>query len=110
MQADSDPNDANAEVRGYVNELNPDGSYNYQYETSNGIAVQEAGLGGNFARGSSQYYTPEGELIQLTYTADENGFHPQGSHLPKAPPIPDVILRSIEYNRLYSKENQQSQQ
>ncbi|EDV38848.1 uncharacterized protein Dana_GF24793 [Drosophila ananassae] len=101
----SDSPDAHAEIRSFVNELKQeDGSYNYQFETSNGIAQQEQGVGGYYASGSSQYYTPEGQLIQLTYTADENGFQPQGEHLPTSPPIPEAILKSLEWNRNHPEE------
>jgi hypothetical protein len=40
--------------------------------------------------------SPEGTPITVTYTADENGFQAQGSHLPVAPPIPDAILKSLD--------------
>ncbi|KAH8322726.1 hypothetical protein KR059_004101, partial [Drosophila kikkawai] len=101
----SDSPDAHAEIRSFVNELKQDdGSYNYQFETSNGIAQQEQGVGGYYASGSSQYYTPEGQLIQLTYTADENGFQPQGEHLPTPHPIPEAILKSLEWNRNHPEE------
>lgn len=42
-----------------------------------------------FLARSYSYYSPEGELISVTYTADENGFQPQGDHLPTPPPIPE---------------------
>ncbi|XP_016988614.2 pupal cuticle protein Edg-78E [Drosophila rhopaloa] len=104
----SDSPDAHAEIRSFVNELKQeDGSYNYQFETSNGIAQQEQGVGGYYASGSSQYYTPEGQLIQLTYTADENGFQPQGEHLPTPHPIPEAILKSLEYNRNHPEEEEE---
>ncbi|KAL9706334.1 hypothetical protein quinque_009852 [Culex quinquefasciatus] len=35
--------------------------------------------------GSFSYPSPDGQQIQLNYTADETGFHPQGAHLPVAP-------------------------
>lgn len=102
----SDSPDAHAEIRSFVNELKQeDGIYNYQFETSNGIAQQEQGVGGYYASGSSQYYTPEGQLIQLTYTADENGFQPQGEHLPTPHPIPEAIMKSLEYNRNHPEED-----
>ncbi|XP_005184996.2 pupal cuticle protein Edg-78E [Musca domestica] len=103
--------DYQAEVRSYVNEIKGDGSYNYQFDTTNGIAQQESGVGGHYATGSSQFYTPEGELIQLTYTADANGFQPQGAHLPTPPPIPEAILKSLEYIRThpYHEEEHQEQ-
>lgn len=50
------------------------------------------------ASGSFSYTAPDGQQIQLTYTADENGFVPQGAHLPTPPPIPEEILRSLEAN------------
>ncbi|TMW53164.1 hypothetical protein DOY81_001782 [Sarcophaga bullata] len=104
--------DYQAETRNFVNEIKEDGSYNYQFDTTNGIAQQESGVGGHYATGSSQFYTPEGELIQLTYTADENGFQPQGAHLPTPPPIPEAILKSLEYIRThpYHEEQQHYQQ
>lgn len=42
--------------------------------------------------------SPEGNLISLTYTADdENGFQPQGDHLPTPPPIPPAIQKALDY-------------
>ncbi|CAG2054769.1 unnamed protein product, partial [Timema podura] len=84
--------------------LNSDGSFNFSYETANGIKVQESGYvkegSGASARqadaegntednsilvavGSYSYTAPDGSVISLSYTADENGFQPVGDHLPK---------------------------
>ncbi|XP_019877904.2 pupal cuticle protein 20-like [Aethina tumida] len=81
------------------NNNNGDGTYNYLYETGDGINAQEQGKGGVGAEGGFSYTSPEGQQIQVSYTADENGFHPQGAHLPTPPPIPEAILRSIELNK-----------
>ncbi|EDV96126.1 pupal cuticle protein Edg-78E [Drosophila grimshawi] len=105
-QARPDSFDANAETREFKSDLQEDGSYSYQYQTSNGIAQQEQGVGGHYASGSSAYYSPDGQLIQLTYTADETGYHPQGAHLPTPPPIPAAILRSLEYIRTHPQQEQ----
>ncbi|RZB41580.1 Chitin bind 4 domain containing protein, partial [Asbolus verrucosus] len=82
---------------------NADGSYNYAYETGNGISAQERGQLKNAdalsADGSFTFTSPEGQQFSVSYIADENGFQPQGSHLPTPPPIPEAILRSIEQNR-----------
>lgn len=83
----------------YENNNNGDGTYNYLYETGDGINAQEQGTGGVGAEGGFSYTSPEGQLIQITYTADEHGFHPQGDHLPTPPPIPEEILKSIEFNK-----------
>ncbi|EDW99678.1 uncharacterized protein Dyak_GE23051 [Drosophila yakuba] len=83
-------------TREEVDSADPDGNYRYAYETSNGIQAQEAG-NPNGISGSSSYISPEGIPITLTYVADENGFQPQGAHLPTAPPIPEAILRALEY-------------
>ncbi|KAH8368684.1 hypothetical protein KR084_004750, partial [Drosophila pseudotakahashii] len=81
----------------YLNEVKPDGTYNWEFGTSNGIDAQESGLGGVQAVGSVSYTAPDGSPIQLVYTADENGYHPTGAHLPTPPPIPDYILRALAY-------------
>lgn len=49
-------------------------------------------------KGSYSYTDPDGNVITVEYTADENGFVPKGDHLPTPPPIPDEILKSLEMN------------
>lgn len=88
-------------------DITPEGSYQYFFETANGISAQESGYGGKAIQGSSQYVAPNGQPIQLSYTADEFGYQPKGDHLPISPPIPESILRSLEYIRTHpSKESQ----
>lgn len=60
------------------------------YETANGIRAEETGSLKRanspdktdviVAQGSYSYTSPEGEVIQVTYVADdEGGFQPQGT-------------------------------
>ncbi|CAK1553599.1 unnamed protein product [Leptosia nina] len=86
--------------------INPDGSYRWSYETANGITAEEAGSIKNqgipeqetlTAQGQYQYTAPDGQIIQLQYVADENGFQPRGAHLPTPPPIPEEIQRSLDF-------------
>lgn len=95
----------------------PEGSYSYLYETENGIAASEQGspqaVGPKgepavVAQGQFQYTAPDGTPITLQYTADENGFHPQGAHLPVAPNVPELIQRAVSYVLAHPQpENQQ---
>ena len=50
---------------------------------------------GTVSRGSYSYISPEGIPITLSWTADENGFRPVGSHLPVAPPMPDYVVEML---------------
>ncbi|CAH0558136.1 unnamed protein product [Brassicogethes aeneus] len=67
--------------------------YNVAYETSNGISAQEQGQLQNVGtenealvvRGSYRYIGPDNLVYEVTYLADENGFQPQGAHLPVGP-------------------------
>lgn len=98
-------------------DISPEGSYNYAYETENGIvaaeqgAPQPVGPKGDpaiVAQGSFQYTAPDGSPIAVQYIADENGFHPQGSHLPVAPPVPELIQKAVAYVLAHPQpENQQ---
>ncbi|XP_017781194.1 PREDICTED: endocuticle structural glycoprotein SgAbd-8-like [Nicrophorus vespilloides] len=83
-----------------VTDINPDGSYNYAYETGNGIAAEEQGFlngEGQVAQGQFQYPSPDGKTVRLVYLADEDGFRPQGDHLPTPPPIPPMIQKALDY-------------
>lgn len=71
--------DAQAQILRNDQEVNPQ-SFQYAYETSNGIQAQEAGqlrqIGREqavVAQGSYSYTSPEGEPISISYIADENG-------------------------------------
>ncbi|XP_013187021.1 endocuticle structural glycoprotein SgAbd-2 [Amyelois transitella] len=99
----------------YQQDSNVDGSYQYSYETGNGIAAQERGYLKNagikdaeaqVAEGSFSYTSPEGVPISLRYTADENGFRPEGAHLPTPPPIPEAIARALQYIASQPQQNQ----
>lgn len=101
--------DADAQIASQNQEQGPDGSYNWAYETSNGISAQEQGapqgaesfsVNGNF-----KYTADDGSPVALQYTADENGFQPVGDHLPVPPPIPEDIQRSLEYNAAHPEED-----
>lgn len=76
--------------------VDENGVFKYAYATSNGIDVQAAGSPIE-SIGIYSYTSPEGIPIEVRYIADELGFHAVGRHLPRPHPIPDYILRSIEY-------------
>jgi len=92
----------------------PDGVYSYSYETGNGIQAQEDGHLNNAGtdnevievNGSFSYSDPDGQTYQLSYIANENGFQPQGAHLPTAPPVPPEIQRALEYIAEHPEENE----
>ncbi|KAF5272768.1 hypothetical protein FQA39_LY07795 [Lamprigera yunnana] len=87
----------------FENTNNGDGSYRFHYETGNGISAHEEGRPtaqgpegpAVTSQGGFSYTGPDGIQYSITYTADENGFHPVGAHLPTPPPIPEAILRSL---------------
>ncbi|CAG9785098.1 unnamed protein product [Diatraea saccharalis] len=98
-------------------EVNFDGSYQYSYETGNGIAAQEQGYLKNagvkdaeaqVAQGSFAYTSPEGVPISVSYIADENGFRAEGAHLPTPPPVPEAIARALQYIAAAGQQQQQT--
>jgi len=86
--------DQDAETTHFESNNDPDGSYKFSYETSNGISGQASGIGGVSENGEVKYTAADGTPIEFTYTADEGGFKPVGAHIPQAPPH---IARLIEW-------------
>ncbi|CAG2055760.1 unnamed protein product [Timema podura] len=95
------------------NIVNEDGTFQNSYESADGTRAESSGslksLGpqeeGQVIQGSYSFYTPDGQLYELRYIADENGFQPQGNFLPVAPPIPEEILKSLAYNAAHPEED-----
>ncbi|XP_058061285.1 cuticle protein CP14.6-like [Anopheles bellator] len=85
--------EASAVILNQVYEPNPDGSYIYSYETSNGIRAEQRGYLKNpgtpgeaqVMQGSYSYTGPDGVVYTINYIADENGYRAEGAHIPSAP-------------------------
>lgn len=64
----------------------------YSYETSGGIKHEESAVVNNVGaeneaisvRGSYSYIADDGVTYTVNYVADENGFQPEGAHIPQA--------------------------
>lgn len=88
-------------------EVGFDGAYHSSFETGNGIVMQEQGVLKNAGQkdveaeevqGSYQYTGDDGQTYSVKYVANENGYHAEGAHLPVAPPVPEAIARSLQWN------------
>ncbi|XP_050308950.1 larval cuticle protein LCP-17-like [Anthonomus grandis grandis] len=99
-------------------DISPEGSYQFAYETDNGISAQEQGSiqvqgpeqASKSVNGQFQFLTPENENIQISYVADENGYQPSGNALPTPPPIPAAIQRALEYIAAHPQQPEGPQQ
>ncbi|KMQ91598.1 larval cuticle protein lcp-17 [Lasius niger] len=86
--------------------------YSYKYNTDTGIQAQEDGYLNNAgtdqealkARGSYSYTDNDGNIFQVSYTANEDGFQPEGAHLPTVPPL---IKKALQYIAEHPEENEE---
>ncbi|XP_029162570.1 larval cuticle protein 65Ag1-like isoform X3 [Nylanderia fulva] len=82
--------------------------YNYNYNTDTGIQAQEEGHFNNVgsdqenleAQGS--YTDNKGNTFEVSYIANENGFQPEGAHLPTIPPL---IKKAFQYIAEHPEKN-----
>ncbi|XP_069984598.1 endocuticle structural glycoprotein ABD-4-like [Penaeus vannamei] len=83
-----------------------DGTYRFDFEAGNGIRFSQSGSPDGdedavIKAGEYSYTAPDGTPIHVRFVADENGFQPQGAHLPVAPefphPIPQFVLDQIAF-------------
>ncbi|CAK1556417.1 unnamed protein product [Leptosia nina] len=96
--------DVDAQIVRHDADVFPD-QFQYAYETSNGIKGQESGVLKNAGReeqalevqGSSSYTGPDGQVYSVQYIANENGYQPQGAHLPTPVPVPEYIVKALAY-------------
>ncbi|KAK0174860.1 hypothetical protein PV327_010581 [Microctonus hyperodae] len=97
-------------------DIQPDGAYQYSYETGDGTKKNEQGTLGQAsdengpainAQGGYSFVGDDGAVYSLTYTADENGFQPVADYLPTPPPTPEAIARALDYIRSHPQAEQQ---
>ncbi|KAH8406833.1 hypothetical protein KR222_005515 [Zaprionus bogoriensis] len=80
-----------AQVLRFDSDVQPE-SYKFAVETSDGKSHQEEGqlkhLGPDHdalaVRGFYTYLGDDGQTYTVNYVADENGYQPEGAHLPRA--------------------------
>lgn len=64
----------------------------FRYETSDGVSrteeaeLKNAGTENEIlvVRGTISWFAPDGQQYTISFIADENGYQPEGAHLPKA--------------------------
>jgi len=81
----------NAQILKYENDNIGIDGYNFAYETSDGVSRSEQAELKNVGteqealsvKGTVTWIAADGVEYTLNYIADENGFQPEGAHLPK---------------------------
>ncbi|XP_019870501.1 larval cuticle protein LCP-17 [Aethina tumida] len=100
-------NDIDAPVLSQVLDISPDGTYQHSFETGNGISAQASGAlktpETEAVQGTFQYTAPDGTPISVSYVADDNGYQPQGAHIPE---IPAYITRALEWQRTHPEKEE----
>ena len=62
---------------------------NSRFTDDDGSVRRENGISGGSKDGEVSWTSPEGEQVQFSYVADENGYQASGSHDPVPVPLPN---------------------
>merc|ERR1712106_134399 len=73
-----------------------EGNYDFNFSNDDGSTREEFGEPA-FVQGSYSFVAPNGEVVSMQYTADENGYHASGSHMPTPPPMPLHVQRLLDH-------------
>ncbi|XP_058979642.1 larval cuticle protein 2-like [Musca domestica] len=92
--------EVHAETTNFAADVNEHG-FQYAYDTTNDIHAAASGDENGDHKGDFSWVSPEGEHIAVQYVADENGYQPNSALLPTPPPIPEAILKALEYIRTH---------
>ena len=60
-----------------------------RFTDDDGSVRRENGISGGSKDGEVSWTSPEGEQVQFSYVADENGYQASGSHDPVPVPLPN---------------------
>merc|ERR1712055_625638 len=74
------------------------GEYSFDVETGDGIVRSESGSGPDGAvetQGSFSFNHPNGDLFELKFVADAEGYKPESAALPVAPAFPHEIPQFV---------------
>ncbi|KAK8377242.1 hypothetical protein O3P69_013706 [Scylla paramamosain] len=78
---------------------NGDGNFKYDFETENGIVVNVVGAPGSQGQSNMQGFyrfpLPDGNIVEVSYVADELGFRAESPVIPTPPPMPEHALEQI---------------
>ena len=78
-----------------------DGRYRYYVEFSDGLRGEQEGFvrrpaASSVKEGSYTTFDENGQVVEIQYVADKNGFQPAGGQLPTPPPEPEENVRARE--------------
>ncbi|XP_071551995.1 cuticle protein AM1199-like [Panulirus ornatus] len=80
---------------------NGDGSFTYDFEAENGIAVSAVGTPGSKGQsniqGTYRFPLPDGTIAEVRYFADENGFRAESPLIPTAYPLPAFVAEQVAF-------------